>query len=271
MNPSSVQPASLERYIEANGINIHYAEYGSGYPLLLLHGGTANLDSWEAQIPAFAEHFRVIAPDTRGHGKTENPSETLSYRVLADDVAAFIQALNLQKPLVFGYSDGGQIALELGVHYPELSGALVLGGTVYQFTPDYFDVLKGMGLAQAGVVDFEAMEHSDPGWIAYLKSAHPRADNAGYWRELMTQISTLWWTPPMYTADDLQKIAASTLILVGDRDDSIPFGQTLEMYQHIPAAELAVIPNADHGSTINELSMPIALDFLQRKVHGSPR
>jgi len=264
MNLSSIQSASPEHYIEANGIDIHYAEYGSGHPLLLLHGGTANLESWEAQIPVLAEHFRVIAPDTRGHGKTENPSETLSYRVLADDVAAFIQALNLQKPLVFGYSDGGQIALELGIHYPELPGALVLGGTVYQFTPDYFDVLKGMGLLQAGVVDFEAMEYSDPGWIEYLRSAHPCIGNADYWRELMKQISMLWWTPPVYTADDLQKIAAPTLILVGDRDHGIPFGQTLEMYERISEAELTVIPNADHGSTLNALSIPIVLDFLLR-------
>lgn len=268
MNQPKQVETRNEKYISANGLNIRYEEYGTGHPLLLLHGGTANLESWQAQIPLFAQHFRVITPDTRGHGKTENPTGTLSYRVLADDMAAFIEALNLQKPLVFGYSDGGQIALEMGVCYPNLAGALVLGGTVYKFGEAYFNFLKGMGFEKPGAVDVPMMEQSDPGWVEYLKTAHPRPNNPDYWQALLKQISTLWWTPPVYSADDLRKIASPTLILVGDRDEGIEFGQTLEMYQQIPDAELAVMPNADHGSTISDLSMPIVLDFLMRHINS---
>lgn len=253
-----------EHFIEANGITIHYKEWGSGHPLLLLHGGTATLEEWQAQIALFAPYFRVIAPDTRGHGKTSHSAQTLSYPLMAQDTAAFIRALNLRQPLVFGYSDGGQVALELGIHHPDLAGALVLGGTIYQFTEKYFDFLRVMEMERAGAVDIEAMEQNHAGWVEYLRDAHPRADDPDYWQSLMRQISALWWTPPVYSANDLDRITVACLILVGDRDDGIPLEQTLAMFQGIPNAELAVMPNADHGSTISDLSMPIVLDFLRR-------
>jgi pimeloyl-ACP methyl ester carboxylesterase len=113
-----MEPAGA--YIEANGLRVYYEVCGEGEPLLLIHGGTATSQSWTSHLPAFTEHFRVFAPDSRGHGRTDNP---------ADDVAALIKALGLQRPLVLGYSDGGQIALELGMRYPGLARALVLGGT----------------------------------------------------------------------------------------------------------------------------------------------
>ena len=107
--------------IRANGLEIHYRELGQGPPLVLLHGGTLTSGSWASHLPIFAERFRVLAPDSRGHGKTRNPAGHLSYRQMADDIAAFIEALGLEKPMVLGYSDGGQVALELGLHYPELT------------------------------------------------------------------------------------------------------------------------------------------------------
>jgi pimeloyl-ACP methyl ester carboxylesterase len=108
-------------YIEANGLTIYYEVCGEGEPLLLIHGGTATCSSWASHLPAFTQHFRVFAPDSRGHGRTDNPAGELAYRPMADDVAALIEALGLQRPLVLGYSDGGQIALELGMRYPELA------------------------------------------------------------------------------------------------------------------------------------------------------
>ncbi len=252
------------KYSAANGLNIHYKEYGEGYPLILLHGGTANLESWAEQVPVYAQHFRVIAVDSRGHGKTENPSGEMSYRLMADDVAAFIQALKLEKPFILGYSDGGQIALDLGMRYPDLSGGLILGGTLYKFKDVYFSFLKEIGIKASGVVDFEQMEKSDQGWIEYLKDAHPRENAPDYWKSLMQQISVMWWTPLGYTEIDLEKISAPTLILVGDRDDGIDLEQIFEMYRHIPNAELAIIPAADHGSAMRDLFNDNVLDFLLR-------
>lgn len=265
MSQTNAVQAAPSQYVAANGLNVHYKEWGSGYPLILLHGGTANLESWSEQIPLFAPHFRVIAPDTRGHGLTENPSNTLTYQGLADDTAAFIGALRLDRPFLFGYSDGGQIALDLGIRYPDVAGALVLGGTVYQFGEAYFDTLRGWGMTGPGNADLEAMARSDEGWIDYLKSAHPRPNDPDYWRRfIQEQISTLWWTTPTYTPEDLAKIAAPTLIMAGDRDFGIEWNQLGEMYRGIPNAELLVVPNANHGEDINDRAMAFVVDFLKR-------
>ena len=75
-------------HVEANGLRVYYEVHGEGEPLLLIHGGTATSQSWASHLPAFTEHFRVIAPDSRGHGRTDNPTGKLGYRLMADDVAA---------------------------------------------------------------------------------------------------------------------------------------------------------------------------------------
>src|SRR5258706_4175371 len=122
-----------ENYVEANGINIWYAEAGQGIPLLLLHGGIVSngplwADStygWDGHVGRFAEHFRVIAPDTRGHGRTLNPSGVLSFPVFAEDVIALIRALHLEKPLVCGFSDDGITDLLVGIMSPDIPCAIV--------------------------------------------------------------------------------------------------------------------------------------------------
>src|SRR5262249_17854787 len=146
------------QFVNVSDIRLHYKEYGSGQPLILLHGGTANMEAWTEQIPALAQHFRVITLDTRGHGQSTNPSGKFSYRLLADDTAAFIRALNLSKPVIFGYSDGGQAALELGIRYPDMPGALVLGGTVHHFNEEYFSGLQSVGFERPGYVNTDYMQ-----------------------------------------------------------------------------------------------------------------
>src|ERR671912_94978 len=128
-------------HIEANGLRIYYEVHGEGEPLLLIHGGTPTPHFLGYHLPAFTEHFQVFTPDSRGHGRTDNPTGELGYRVMADDVAALIVALGLQRPLVLGYSDGGQIALELGMRYPGLARALVLRCTQFRFSEVYLEAV----------------------------------------------------------------------------------------------------------------------------------
>jgi pimeloyl-ACP methyl ester carboxylesterase len=257
-----------DQFVAANGLNIYYQEFGSGRPLILIHGGTVTSNMWQPFIPSLASHFRVITPDSRGHGKTNNPNdEQLSYRLMADDVAVFIQALNLTKPLVFGYSDGGQIALELGMRHPGLTGALVVGAAWYKFSEIYLSGLKAFGLESSGIVDFEKMQRDHAAAILFLQAEHPRADNLDYWKVLLKQYSVMWWEPLDYTADDFQKITEPTLIVVGDRDGLIELDQAVEMYRLIPHAELSVLPNGTHESLDPKLFTDTVLDFLLR--HGS--
>lgn len=259
-----INPSSTGRYIHAHGLAIYYEEFGDGRPLILLHGGTSSSSTWQPCLPMFSPHFRVITPDSRAHGRTNNPLGKLSYAMMADDVAAFIQMLRLEQPLVYGYSDGGQIALELGMRYPALCQALVIGAAWYKFSLTYVNSLKSAGFGSAGQVDFERIQRASPDWVEEMRRDHPHPDEPEYWKRLLTQISEMWWTPLDYTEQDFQKITAPSLVYVGDRDGTIEMQQAVDMYRLIPNAELLVVPCATHFTAENDLTHRIVLDFLVR-------
>jgi pimeloyl-ACP methyl ester carboxylesterase len=93
--------------IEVNEAALYYEERGHGAPLILIHGGLASSSQWEPVVPELANGFRVITPDSRGHGRSTNPAGELSDARIADDIAALIAALRLRRPVVGGWSDGG--------------------------------------------------------------------------------------------------------------------------------------------------------------------
>jgi pimeloyl-ACP methyl ester carboxylesterase len=253
-------------HVEANGIRVYYEVYGGGEPLLLLHGGTATSRSWSSHLPAFIEHFRVFAPDSRGHGRTDNPTGELDYRVMADDVAALIKALGLQRPLVLGYSDGGQISLELGMRYPGLARALVLGGTQFRFSEAYLEAARALlGITEAEEPDPERLEREQPDFVAYLREAHAHVYGPEYWKTYVKQIAALWLTPLRYTSEDLAAVTDPVLILVGDRDGACT-EEAPDLLRLLSNAELAVAPGSDHGfiETKAGLFDALALDFLVR-------
>jgi pimeloyl-ACP methyl ester carboxylesterase len=255
-------------FVQVNGLDMYYDDYGTGRQLILLHGGTSTCQTWQPYLPIFVPHFRVITPDSRAHGKSNNPTGMLSYHLMADDIAAFIQALNLVQPFIFGYSDGGQIALELGMHYPGLAGALVIGAAWYMFTPTYLNSMIAAGFESPGEVNIERIQRESPEWVEEMKRDHVSIVDPDYWQTLLRQISVMWWTALDYTRQDFQKITEPTLILLGDRDGIVELQQAVDMYQLIPNAELFIIPNATHFTAESELSMPIVLDFLLR--HSPP-
>jgi pimeloyl-ACP methyl ester carboxylesterase len=253
-------------YIEANGLTVYYEVCGEGEPLLLIHGGTATCRSWVSHLPAFTEHFRVFAPDSRGHGRTDNPAGELAYRSMADDVAALIEALGLRRPLVLGYSDGGQIALELGMRYPGLARALVLGGTQFRFSEAYLEGARALlGISDDGEVDPEKLEREQPDFVDYLREAHGRVYGPGYWKTYIRQIATLWLTPLHYTLEEFASVTDPVLLLVGDRD-GVATEESAELFRLLPNAELAVAPGSDHGFIEAKAGLfdALALDFLVR-------
>jgi pimeloyl-ACP methyl ester carboxylesterase len=260
-------------HIEANGISVYYEAHGEGEPLLLVHGGTATSRSWSSHMAAFTEHFRVFAPDSRGHGRTDNPAGELDYRMMADDVAALITAMGLQRPLVLGYSDGGQIALELGMRYPGLAGALVLGGTQFRFSKAYLEAARALlGITDGEEVDTGKLEREQPGFVAYMREAHAHVYGPEYWRSYVKQIAALWLTPLRYTSEDFAALTDPVLILVGDRDGACT-EEAPELFSLLPDAELAVAPGSDHGFIEAKAGLfdALALDFLLRHRDGALR
>jgi pimeloyl-ACP methyl ester carboxylesterase len=263
----SAQPSteSQGQYIKANGLDIYYEEYGSGEPLILLHGGTQSSRLWQFLIPSFVEHFRVITPDSRGHGRTDNPSGELSYRTMADDIHAFADALGVVHPCILGFSDGAQIALELGMSYPDFARALVAVGAFYKFSEGYFTSLLALGIEGPSQFNDEQVQLNRPELIEYWQTEHARADDPTYWRKLLQQVSVLFCTPLDYTPEEFARITGPILIVLGDRDSYIPVEQALEMYRMIPNAELAIVPNSPHGGPLTHVgALPTYLDFFKR-------
>lgn len=107
-------------------IKLHYTEKGYGTPLILLHGNGENGGFFKNQIDFFAEKYRVIVPDTRGHGKSPRGTAPFTFDTFADDLKYFLDSLNIKKAIVLGFSDGGNIALLFTLKYPEYVEKLIL-------------------------------------------------------------------------------------------------------------------------------------------------
>ena len=256
------------RYIPANGLEIFYRESGRGKPLILLHGATDTHKLWQSFVPTLSKSFRVFTPDSRGHGRTLNPSQELSYQTLADDLAAFINELDLKRPFVFGYSDGGQAALDFGMRYPDIPGALVIGGAWYRFSAEYQDGLRQAGFTGPGEIDFQIYGDFAPeDWKERMSMFHLNPD-PNYPEVLLKNLATLFWTPLNYGKEDFQKILAPTLVLVGELDEMVRPEESREMASLIPEAKLAVIPGATHTQVIipGGECLPIVIDFLLRQM-----
>ncbi|MCD6425123.1 MAG: alpha/beta hydrolase [Anaerolineales bacterium] len=256
------------KFLSTTGLEIYYQEYGGGRPLILLHGATDTHKLWSPFIPELSKIFQVFTPDSRGHGRTFNPAGELNYQTLADDLAAFIQELDLEKPFIFGYSDGGQTALDFGMRYPDIAGALVIGGAWYRFSAEYQDALKQVGFIGVGEINLHIYEKFAPAdWRERMGKYHPNPD-PNYPEVLLRSLSSLFWTPLNYDKEDFLKIQAPTLILVGEQDELVPPEESWEMAALIPGAELALIPGATHTQVIipGGECLPIVIDFLLRQL-----
>jgi pimeloyl-ACP methyl ester carboxylesterase len=232
--------------VDVNGVALYYEEHGSGDPMVLIHGGLGSSAMWQPLLAHLIDHFRVITPDSRGHGRSTNPAGELSYPLLADDIAAFIEALGLKKPIVGGWSDGGQIALELGVRYPDLAGGLIVGAAYPDFRTTGLQEINRRALAVGtdGTPDIAGVENTLGDFAELVKSWHPGGEPQ--WHDLVHQTVPMWLDYPGLTADELQKVTALTLVLIGDRDESFTLELMVQLFRNLPNAELAVCPQANH-------------------------
>lgn len=264
MTPSRDTATQRGHVVQAGGVNFYYEVHGQGQPLVLLHAGTLSADMWQPYLAAFAERYRVITPDMRGHGRSGNPKGAMSYRLLADEMAAFIQALDLRMPQIGGFSDGGQVALEIGMRYPDLPQSLVVGGASFKFSAQYRAwVRDALGDEDSPEVDTARLARNHPDWAAWLEKIYGQDD----WKPLLVHIKRMWTTRLNYTPNDFARVVAPTLVVLGDRDELVPIEEATEMYRLLPKAELAVVPGAEHGAFFSSKVGPfqsLMLDFLLR-------
>jgi pimeloyl-ACP methyl ester carboxylesterase len=261
-------PVPQGKRVQANGLNIYYEEYGVGRPLLLLHGGgSTGRGSWSRVAPILAKHFRVITPDSRGHGRTNNPDGKLSFRRMADDVVALAAALALEKPLICGWSDGGYIALEIGIDYDGFAGAIIANGIHFIYDDRHIAVTRQFFCITDGdQVDPARLERENPSFVEYLRTQHSALHGPEHWKTFVQQLAALWLAPFDLSAARLGQISVPMLISVGDRDDDSPLEQAVAAFRLIPRGELAVAPHSTHMFPVGnpELMAHTMFEFFRR-------
>jgi pimeloyl-ACP methyl ester carboxylesterase len=248
--PPPMPEASESGSAPVNGIEMYYAIYGSGEPLILLHGGLGHADVWGNQIPAFAKRYKVVVADSRGHGRSTRTSEPYSYRLMASDVVALMDHLKIDKAAIVGWSDGGIIGLDIAVNHPERVTKLFAFGAntnVAGLRPDIANnVVFNKYIERAGK-DYERLSKTPKDYDAFV-----------------TQISEMWATQPDYKPEELAKITAPTAIADGEHDEAIRQEHNAEMAKLIPGAKLVILPGVSHFAMWQnpELFNKAVLDFL---------
>ncbi len=229
--------ASCERYISytdtiaLNGVELFYAAEGKGKPVILLHGNGGSHNDLETTTRQLAQAgYRVYALDSRGQGSNA-PLEEYHYKDMAEDVYKFIEAKGLKRPAVFGFSDGGIIALQLEVLHPGTLGAIATGGA---------NIFVGGALVPEFEAEFFAQENPNP-------------------------LNIMMMNEPTMSPSDMQTIGCPALIMAGD-GDLIREEHTRLIGDNIPRGEVLIVPNADHGSYIYHSTRVgnLLLDFFER-------
>jgi pimeloyl-ACP methyl ester carboxylesterase len=238
-------------YAEVNGLNMYYEIHGSGEPLILLHGGVGAIEMFGEVLPLLAEGRRVVAVDLQAHGRTADIDRPLSYEMMADDIAALIGHLGLEKADVMGYSLGGGVALQTAIRHPEVVRKLVLVSTPFKRDGWYPEILAGMG--QLGPEAAEPMKQT-PMYQLYAGVA-PRPED---WPELLTKLGRLLGQDYDWS-EEVSAIEAPTIIVVGDAD-SVRTAHAVEFFEllgggkadagwdrsEMPNAQLAILPATTH-------------------------
>lgn len=212
------------------GIKMYYETYGTGPPLLLLHGNGGSLGAFSETIPYFAQKYRVIAVDSRAQGKTVDPGDSLSFEMMADDFAALLTELHVDSAYVIGWSDGGIDALLLAMRHPEKVKKMVSTGA--NLSPDSTALLPDLWRQSQQ---------------AYLESKDKVFASAKEKNEF--KVFKLDVLEPNVPLRELRKIKASALIVAGDHDVIVP-EHTVGIFKNIPNAWLWIIPNSGHGTLV---------------------
>jgi pimeloyl-ACP methyl ester carboxylesterase len=238
------------QYADINGVRIYYETFGEGPPVLVLHGGTAFIETMHYQITALAGDHFVIAPDSRGHGRSSDGDGPLHYAQMADDMIALLDRLHVDKADIVGWSDGGIIALNLAMRYPDRVGRIAISGA-------NFDT-EGL----VDVPDPNADPESDEvaGQRYFYKRLAPDPD---HWPVFYRKVLTMWASEPHYTLTELSTIKAPVLVMAGEFD-SVKRAHTDALAAAIPNAEEVIIKGASHFAPVeksDEVNAHIAAFF----------
>ncbi len=228
--------ANVSGYAPVNGVKIWYAEFGSGAPVLFVHGGLANSNYFGNQVRALvAAHYKVIVMDSRGHGRSSRNAQPFGYDLMSSDVIALLDYLKIDKVALVGWSDGAIIGLDIAMHHPERLTRL------FAFAANY---------DPGGVSD---ASHS-PVVANYVARAGREYENLSptpkEYQSFLAQITGMWNSQPHWTKADFAKIRTRTWIVDADHDEMVKHDQPRTMADWLPNSGLLIEPEVSHFAFI---------------------
>lgn len=218
---------SAGHYINTRRFKVYYEIYGKGAPLILIHNNGGSIKSFAGQIPYFSNEYKVIAVDTRAHGKSVDHSDSLTFKQIADDFNALSDSLHIDSTYVIGWSDGGVVSLLLAMRHPEKVKKMALSG------PNLWPDTTGLIPFVYHYIENESAE-------LRKQSQTPEIKNH-------IKIYDLDLYEPHITLERLRIIKCPALIFGGDHD-AIPQLHLLQIAQYIPLSYLWIIPNSGHAT-----------------------
>lgn len=239
----------FETYIDVKGnAKIHFEVFGNGEPVIMLHGNGGSTRSFDKQIPSFMSEYKVICIDTRGHGKSTLGELNLDFEIIAEDVIAVMDYLDIDRANIVGFSDGGNTAIYLGIYYPSRVNSLILSGA---------------NIFPEGLVNYIKL----PIKLGYgaCKVGSLFSNKLKVKRELFS----LMYNHPHINPDDLSRIKVPTLVMAGDKD-LIKREHTNLITQRIKHSVEYIVNDCDHfiaDEKPNEFNY-IVMNFLNELVYN---
>jgi pimeloyl-ACP methyl ester carboxylesterase len=218
-----------------DGVRLYYETFGAGPPVLVLHGGKGFLETMHYPITALAHDHFVIAPDSRGHGRSSDGPGPLHYDDMARDMIVLMDRLHIPRADIVGWSDGGIIALKLAIAYPKRVRRIVAIGANFDV-----DGLAGLGPPPGP---------RDPGLGPARDIYRLISPTPDHWPVVWRKVDRMWRTEPHIPVSDLRTIQAPTLIIAGEHD-IIRRDHTDAMAAAIPGAREIIISGAGHDSPL---------------------
>lgn len=238
---------------QVGDIDLYYEEYGSGEPLVLLHGFGGCVQNWYPFVSELSTHYRLLIVDLRGHGHSTNAGDSFTHQQAANDIFMLLEKLNIDRFSAMGMSSGGMVLLHMATSQPSRINAMVLISATSHF-PE-----------QARVIMRRASFHTMPSIVKEMyRECAKRGDEQIH--QLIKQFNAFGenYDDMNFTSQQLSIITAHTLIIHGDQDNFFPVEIPQSMHQSIPNSKLWIIHGGDHVP-IFDLAIPFtatALEFL---------
>lgn len=250
------------RSLKIDDAMIYIEETGNaaGFPVVFLHGGLGSMDDFSSLVPGFAEDFRIIGVDSRGHGKSTSDGKPLSYELLENDVEAIIGKLNISRCCLLGFSDGGVAAYRLAIRRPALVARVATIGANWNApSPDLRDRFSALTP--------KVWREKFPGSVKSYETLNPEPD----FDRLLKSVVPMWVDPGSsgYPGKRIAELRCESLIIRGDDDHLMPRSVIGHLTELLPSAAVFNIPFAGHMPHVDqrELVTIVINQFFSRSLN----